>query len=89
MMTNQTFRFVVGDRVEVIDDYTRFAAGGRARLVCKGVVERVTKCYVFVRNQHNNVVKYHADGRDIGYAAPFLMNRIVPQLLAPKQGSKR
>lgn len=51
---------------------------GRTHYVCNGIVERVTKKYVFVRNEHKNLCKYHqGSGETIGYSFPYLTHKII------------
>lgn len=56
----------VGQKVEIIDDFN-----GHDRHVGYGVVERVTKTQIVVRNSHGNTNKYRTkDLQVVGYAWP-------------------
>jgi hypothetical protein len=63
---------LAGDKVEVVDRFN-----GSTRVVCKGVVERVTPTQYVVRNEHNNIGRYRrADMKMVGYAWPQLTHEL-------------
>jgi len=64
--------FLVGQKVKLV---TRWQQNDS--VTCVGVVERVTRCYVTMRNQHGNACKFHADGRAIGFCSIFNNARLV------------
>lgn len=67
--------FTVG---QTVDSWNK--VNGREFLTGQSTVERVTKCYVFARNKWGNVVKYHADGKIVGYHWLFSPYFIRPQV---------
>jgi len=54
--------WMIGDKVELIGTWLSVT-----RHINYGVVERITKCYIFVRNEHGNIVKFHQDGKCLGW----------------------
>lgn len=58
--------YKVGDAVEIYDTFA-----GKDTVVCTGNVERLTKQFVFVRNQHGNEGKFRLkDSKTVGYHWP-------------------
>ena len=61
-----------GDTVNVVDNFN-----GSERVVCKATVVRTTKTLVITKNEHGNEGRYYIkNGKQVGYAWPYLTNLI-------------
>jgi hypothetical protein len=66
--------FHVGQPVKIIETFN-----GRSRIVCKGIVDRITKSQIIIYNEHNNHVKFRTkDAKQVGYSWPHLCHSVLP-----------
>lgn len=72
------FPWCPGDHVEIVDDFNgRSFTACRGRVVCKGVVERLTKAQIIVRNEHGNEARFWLkNNRCVGYCFPHLTHMV-------------
>ncbi len=65
--------FELGTKVKIIDDFN-----GHKRIVNHGIVERLTKTMVIVKNDLGNSSRYYKNGQIVGYSFPIFTWIIEP-----------
>ena len=76
--------FAIGDSVKLVTKWQ-----GRESTTCVGTVEKMTRCYVWFRNNWGNLCKCHSDGRTVGFDSVWNNARIVtvsPECPRPSAG---